>query len=685
MTFNLRNITQQGLTAAYVVGGAQYQHVVGAGETHSFVADFLLPETDALLRGGLLVNAAGGSPVAEQGIGNGYAMALRLGYKSETRYVPGDVVDFNDAVWVCRLVVQGVTPGTDPGAWSALMGTEEYLPGGFRSVADVSERNAIPSGYRRQGMQVRTLDSNSVYELTGGTANADWSLSGWDTYSLGVVSLKQEGRRRSWYQATAETGAARFQALRKALEEAASYPGQLAVVTLVRGDFDIPAGVPITTYAANNTTIEFSPDSAVIYADELDACDDSRVFPGCVRYAKNFGARAGIPDSQPRLQAALFSAPATGDGTYRPHEYPELETRRCILYLDATSYTLLNPLWITSFVTLEGMVGRESILFGGAGFAPESGPERFVIETATWLPVSTVAAEGANHDLQTGANFSFGIRLWNLVVANGALTGPNANTKLSGIRYGCAQHGAIKVTTVQMGMRGLYLLGNTSHIDVYHWGQGHYGPGPGGTGGMVQRGPTLSGDAVFSCQFFISEEQINNFPVEDHLEYNLGGTMVPLAAVMFNSSHNLRFPIASGEQCGNYAYFKSCHGLHIGQISVFASTTEGNGDTVLTLNNCINSGFDSILGAHYDYAYRVIGFGQSAVAAGAASTFFPAGPFHTMGEPYMSLATDPNTTQIPNGHSRDVRNTVTGRVRRWTNNNGVLEFLQYGTTMTYGT
>ena len=52
--------------------------------------------------------------------------------------------------------------------------TEEWGRGGFRTVADVTERNAIPSGRRKSGMIVQVLSPRKFYELGSGLLDADW-------------------------------------------------------------------------------------------------------------------------------------------------------------------------------------------------------------------------------------------------------------------------------------------------------------------------------------------------------------------------------------------------------------------------------------------------------------------------------------------------------------------------------
>lgn len=51
-----------------------------------------------------------------------------------------------------------------------------YGEGGYMTVADITERNAITTERRKQGMAVFVNSSNEFYILQGGTANTNWTL-----------------------------------------------------------------------------------------------------------------------------------------------------------------------------------------------------------------------------------------------------------------------------------------------------------------------------------------------------------------------------------------------------------------------------------------------------------------------------------------------------------------------------
>lgn len=53
---------------------------------------------------------------------------------------------------------------------------ETYNRGGYRSVADITARNAITADRRKEGMLVRVLSTGDVYVLVGGILDANWTL-----------------------------------------------------------------------------------------------------------------------------------------------------------------------------------------------------------------------------------------------------------------------------------------------------------------------------------------------------------------------------------------------------------------------------------------------------------------------------------------------------------------------------
>lgn len=64
---------------------------------------------------------------------------------------------------------------------------EEYNKGGYRTVADITERDAITPARRKEGMLVRVLSDSKHYTLLGGIDNVNWSEQ---TFGSGSASSK---------------------------------------------------------------------------------------------------------------------------------------------------------------------------------------------------------------------------------------------------------------------------------------------------------------------------------------------------------------------------------------------------------------------------------------------------------------------------------------------------------------
>jgi len=69
---------------------------------------------------------------------------------------------------------------------------ETYNRGGYRSVADITARNAITADRRKEGMLVRVLSTGDVYVLAGGILDANWTLFTLNgTQSLQVMAVAE--------------------------------------------------------------------------------------------------------------------------------------------------------------------------------------------------------------------------------------------------------------------------------------------------------------------------------------------------------------------------------------------------------------------------------------------------------------------------------------------------------------
>lgn len=59
-----------------------------------------------------------------------------------------------------------------------------YVRGGFRVVSTLADRDEIHNFSRKEGMWVVVQEDNTIYELAGGTANANWRPVEMNKYAL---------------------------------------------------------------------------------------------------------------------------------------------------------------------------------------------------------------------------------------------------------------------------------------------------------------------------------------------------------------------------------------------------------------------------------------------------------------------------------------------------------------------
>ena len=79
--------------------------------------------------------------------------------------------------------------GLKTGITKPLIEDAGLIKGGFRTVSDLTARNAIPSNFRSEGMEVKVLSENKKYSLDGGIANANWTevVAGVDETTLNTA------------------------------------------------------------------------------------------------------------------------------------------------------------------------------------------------------------------------------------------------------------------------------------------------------------------------------------------------------------------------------------------------------------------------------------------------------------------------------------------------------------------
>ena len=67
---------------------------------------------------------------------------------------------------------------------------EEYGRGGYRSVATIVERDAIPVDRRKEGMKVYVNDTGTEYQLIGGITDTDWTEVNSSTTATPCVNME---------------------------------------------------------------------------------------------------------------------------------------------------------------------------------------------------------------------------------------------------------------------------------------------------------------------------------------------------------------------------------------------------------------------------------------------------------------------------------------------------------------
>lgn len=533
--------------------------------------------------------------------------------------------------------------------------SEQWGRGGYRTVADYTERDAITAERRKEGQLVHVLSDDSWWELDAGLTNGNWIIPSFAIAAHGAVSLERNGYPTRWFRPSANTNAARFAALQDAMSVADDNLSVTAIVTLMFGQFGIPSGTSIADFAPVNAIIVFGPESSVLYANEVDAGDDARLYPGNVRYAKNFGA---IPDwdvdSHKMIQAALFSLPQDGNPVEPIAKYPSLVTRNGTVYLEGGPFMISDTLYMTGFQKIIGLGGRRVQVVAGSGFAPDVGTEKFMIYVAVYY------AGG-----QPGPNFSFDVELLDLQLATNYFL---ENPGLSGVAYGCGQGGRIRMTISNMAKRGLWLRPGTMYIEV----EDFLGIAPTFDPSWIQTGPHIYGEGLLGVKFSqLSLERLNKDPL-NRLDYTIGAYTEKLACIMIASSNELTFEMSAGESNGYYAFFGNCNVVNLGVICHTGEQASGTGGTMVKLASCTNISWEGMVARHYEYIVQVTGNGAMDLFSGN-SAFAQIGPMTVNGEYVRTMTANPTTAQIPGGYGYFVKNTTSGEMRFWYNDGGVMK------------
>src|SRR6478609_5241571 len=472
----------------------------------------------------------------------------------------------------------------------------------------------------------------------------------------GAVMLQRAGYDTLWFAPENDSGSARLDSLKAAMQIAAETPDvDEAIVTLLYGQFPIDSGVPISDFSPANAVIVFGPESSVLYANEVDAGDDARLYPGNVRYAKNFGA---VPDwdvdSHRQIQSALFSLPEDGNPVEPITKYPNLKTRNGTVYLEGGPFMISDTLYMTGFQKLIGLGGRRVQVVAADGFAPYSGPEKFMIYVAVFWDGSS-----------PGPNFSFDVEILDIQLATNYF---DNNLKLSGLAYGSGQGGKIRMTISNMGQTSLWLRPGTMYIEV----EDFLGIAPTFDPSWIQKGPHIRGSGLLGIKFSqLSLERLNKNPLA-RLDYTIGAYTAKLACIMITSSNELTFEMSSGESNGYYAFFGGCNVVNLGTICHTGAQESGSGGTLVKLESCTNFAWEGMAARYFEYLLQVTGNGAMELFSGN-SAFAQIGPMTVNGEYVRTMTANPTTSQIPGGYGYFVKNTTSGEMRFWYNDGGSMK------------
>jgi hypothetical protein len=81
-----------------------------------------------------------------------------------------------------------------------------YGVDGWRSVADTTERDAIPSARRRDGMVVYCQSNNTSYQLVNGITNSDWVALGFSTDVVLLSGIQSISGQKTFNDSTVFVG-----------------------------------------------------------------------------------------------------------------------------------------------------------------------------------------------------------------------------------------------------------------------------------------------------------------------------------------------------------------------------------------------------------------------------------------------------------------------------------------------
>ncbi len=421
------------------------------------------------------------------------------------------------------------------------------------------------------------------------------------SFTGGGVILKIAGQSDQHINPVSDDNNSRGNALRNACIFAANEPTKACIIELKPGGYSVNVGEPLTLYATEpNVTVCFQEGAWLEYLDEVDAGSDWELFPGTIRRAEWFGVHEDLADVQPRLQAAFFSMPPTYDPVAPNADYPGIATRkgRVILQNSETPYNLGKTLWLTSHQQLYGEGGRPSVLSAVAGMATGAGADVPMICTVKYLFGGVPTT-----------NFCFDIHVVDIALQNNHV----GNTRLTGLRYGCAQGGLLDLTVNSMGYISVDVMDQSGLFEIRRlWALDILG---------IQSGPHLRMRYTASVVFgMISVELLNNHTAASGLRktFAMDSYTGNLAAIMLEYCNNLEIPVINAEHCSSVLVMSGCRQSRVGGVDISRSNGTGIGECCVRMIYCDNSRIGHVEGTNFDTLLYVFQTGFEYSRAGSA-------------------------------------------------------------------
>lgn len=469
--------------------------------------------------------------------------------------------------------------------------SEEWGRGGYRTVASISERNAISTARRKKGMKVFVDDSDKItYRLEADLTT--WTVSIEDRIESGCLIVQAVNQRDQYFTAEEDSNDSRVAALLLAMA-AVPAGGKIVVKT---GSYIVGDSL-LALSLHTDWKFQFEQGAWLAYEDPNYACDSWFAYEGDHRYAEQFGiipwdAVSSPVDMQPRIQAALFSMPPTGDIPEPAYEYPDVVTRKGKLFFKNGQYPISRSIYFTSFQQIYGAESRGAVLSQLPGFgAGNPADEKFSLhhlraESSPGQPVS---------------QFGFEVVVENLGFYN---MDPDGNTDCSYLLMGGAQFSYINnIFISNHSNRGIVYHDNSAYFEIGRlW---LVGSNPN------QTGPLLD---IYACLGFkidtLSIEVINNFPSGSRKTYvsdpnDAYPTTTNLMGVCIAQCRSFTICNLNGELVSTLIRLTRCFNFKIGPCSVHQALGSGIGEEMVSIGACKQYSIGPFFGQYFEKLWAV--------------------------------------------------------------------------------